>query len=91
MLLELNYVFFSFLLMILSAWYYFRRRDRYLLYLTLCFTFLTLSNILQMFIFATWIYGTLLQTLRIVALSLYACFTICAIIALRKVIAKTLN
>jgi len=92
-LVELNFVLFSFALLFYSAWHYFKRRDRYLFYLTLCFTFLALSNTLQMFISMAWIYNvpinlTALRLLELGVLALYACFTICAIEALRKILEK---
>jgi len=88
MLIELNYVFFSLLLVIYSAWRYFKRKERYMLYLTLCFTFLTLSTSLQLLNSLTWVYRTqpiiALRLLELGGLALFACFTICAIITLRK-------
>lgn len=88
MLIELNYVFFSLLLMIYSVWLYFKRRERCMFYLTLCFTFLTLSTMLQVLNSLTWVYGTqpiiVLRLLELGGLALFACFTITAIITLRK-------
>ena len=94
MLVELNYVFFSLLLVIYSAWRYFKRRERGILYLTLCFTFLTLSTMLQMLNSLIWVYEirasiTMLRLLEVSGLGLYAGFTTCAIIALRKIIHET--
>jgi len=93
MVIELNYVLFSFLLAIYSAWHYFKRKDRYLLYLTLCFTYLLMSNILPMFVSISWIFGiqidsTTIWFLELGKLVLYACFTVCAVIALRKILER---
>lgn len=88
MLIELNYVFFSLLLLVYSAWRYFKQRKKHLLYFALCFTFLTLSSIFQT-LNSTLPYGiyfnvTVLRLLELSGLALFACFTICAIIALKK-------
>ena len=96
MLIELNYVFLSFLLVAISAWYYSKHREKSLLYLTLGFTFLALSATLQMLNSLTWIYEiinniTILRLLELSGLAFFACFTICAIIALRKIFAKPLT
>lgn len=93
MLVEFNFVLFSFILLFYSARHYFKRKDRYLFYLTLCFTFLALSNTLQMFTSIAWVYNIqinliILKLLELVVLALYACFTICAIVALRKILEK---
>lgn len=91
MLIELNYVFFSFLLVFYVAWRYFKRRERHILYLTLSFAFLALSTTLQML--NSWIFGTqpiiMLKFLELGGLALFACFTICTVIALRKITHKT--
>jgi len=91
MLVELNYVFFSFVLLLCSILYYLKRKNRYLLYLTLCFTFLMLSNILQVFISMPWILGIAFRFLELGALALYACFTICTIITLRIILKKSVT
>lgn len=88
MLVELNYVFFTLLLVIYSAWRYYKQRKRPLLHSTLCFTFLALSAIFQT-ASSTIVYGiyfnvTVLKFLELSSLALFACFTICAIIALKK-------
>lgn len=93
MLVEFNYVFFSLLLVIYSAWRYFERRERGILYLTLCFTSLALSTTLQMLNSLIWIYEiraniTMLRLLELSGLALYASFTICTIITLKKIIRK---
>ena len=96
MIIELNYIFLSFLLVVFSAWYYFKQKERGLLYLTLGFTFLALSATLQMLNSQIWIYEILnsvitLRLLELGGLAFFVCFTICAIIALRKIFAKTSN
>jgi len=89
MLVELNYVFLSLLLVIYGVWRYFKERKRHMLYFTLSFTFLTLSAIFQMLSSMLIYLGiyfnvTVLRLLELGGLALFACFTICAIIALRK-------
>jgi len=95
MWVELNYIFFSLLLVVYSAWRYSKRRERVLLYLTLGFTFLTLSTLLQILSSSWWIYISQLKIqyrlLEISALALFAGFVISAIIALREVPTKTSN
>lgn len=91
MLVELNYVFFSFLLVVYIAWRYSKRRERGLLYLTLSFIFLASSTTLQMLNSLIWVYGTqpsvtMLRLLELNSLALFACFTISAIIALGKIL-----
>ena len=89
MLIELNYVFFSLLLVIYGVYRYYKQRKRHLLYITLSFTFLTLSVIFQM-LSSTLIYlgiyfnVTVLRLLELGGLALFACFTISAIIALKR-------
>ncbi len=90
MLVELNSVFFSLLLVIYSSWRYFERRERGLLYLTLSFMFLMLSAKLHMVNSLILIYGitatiTLIRLLELCTAALFACFTITAVIALRKI------
>lgn len=89
MLVELNYLFFSLLLVFYSAWSYHRRREKNMLHLTLCFTFLMASIILQMLTSTWWVYvmhvGISLRLLELSGLALFACFTITAIITLRKI------
>lgn len=98
MLIELNYVFLSILLVVYGAWRYFKRKEKHLLHLTLSFTFLTLSAIVQMFTSPRLIYVlayvipinvTVLRLLELVGLALFACFIISAIIALREISTKT--
>lgn len=97
MLIELSYVFLSFLLMGYAVWRYFKQRERGLFYLTLGFTFLALSATFQMLNSQTWIYEILkysiimLRLLELGGLAFFACFIICTIIALRKIFAKTSN
>lgn len=89
MLIELNYVFLSLLLVIYGAWRYYKQRKRHLLYFIPSFTLLMLSVIFQM-LSSTLIYlgiyfnVTVLRLLELSGLALFACFTICAIIALKK-------
>jgi len=87
MLVELNYVVFSFLLATISAWRYFKRREKNMLHLTLCFTFLTLSITLLLLDSLMWFPATIttLRLIEVTGLGLYACFTICAILTLRKI------
>jgi len=89
MLTELNYVFFSLLLVIYGVWRYYKQRKKHLLYFTLSFTFLGLSSIFQM-LGSTLIYlgiyfnVTVLRLIELIGLALFACFIIGAIIALRR-------
>jgi len=88
MLVELSYVFFSFLLVIYSAGHYFKLKDKHLLYLTLCLTLLSLSVMLQMLSTTILFYGTplaALKLLELMGLALYGSFTVCTIIVLRKI------
>ena len=95
MLIELNYVFFSLLLVIYGAWRYFKRKDKYLFYLTISFTFLALSAIVQtltspkLAIYIIPFDTPVLKLLQLGGLALFACFTICTIISLRKIIHET--
>ena len=92
MLIELNYVFFSLLLVIYSGWHYFRRKNKHLLYPTISFTFLALSATVQLLISPKLVVyiipfnAPVLKLLRLGGLALFACFTIFAVIALRKII-----
>jgi len=95
MLIELNYVFFSFLLVVYGTWRYLRRKNKYLLYLTTSFTFLAMSAMVQMLsspklaVHIIYLNAPVLKLLRLGGLALFACFTICAIMALRKIIQET--
>lgn len=93
MLVEPNYVFFSFLLVVYGLWRYFKRRERHMLYLTISFTFLALSKTLHMLNSLLWVFGTqpirMLRFLELGGLALFSCFIISAIIALRETSAKT--
>jgi TRAP-type C4-dicarboxylate transport system permease small subunit len=92
MLIELNYVFFSLLLVIYGAWRYFKRKEKHLLYPTISFTFLALSAIVKMLSSTTLVYGINVKVLRLLklgGLALFACFAICAIISLRKIVNET--
>jgi len=89
MLVELSYIFFGLLLMIYSIWRYYKQRKSHLLYFTLSLTFLALSATFQMLSSATVYLGiyfnvSMLKLLELGGLALFACFTICAIIALKK-------
>ncbi|MDH5733090.1 MAG: hypothetical protein OEY88_04825 [Candidatus Bathyarchaeota archaeon] len=89
MLIELNYVFFSLILVIYSAWHYFRKRNRHLLYFTLSLTFLALSATFQMLSstlihLGIYLHVTVSRLLELGGLALFACFTIGAIIALKR-------
>lgn len=95
MLIETNYVFLSLLLLIYSVWHYLKRKERGWLYLTSGFTFLTASTTLQLINSLIWLHGIqanriTLRLLELAGLALFACFTICTIMALRK-ISKTSN
>jgi len=95
MLVELNYVLFSFLLVIYSVWRYHKLRQRGLLYLTLSFIFLASSTTLKMLNSMIWSYGNppsilMLRLLELSPLALFTCFTVCSIIALGKIL-KTSN
>ena len=95
MLVELNYVFFSFLLVIYSVWRYHKLRERGLLYLTLSFIFLASSTTLQMLNSLIWFYGIpftilMLRLLELSPLAFFTCFTVCNIIALGRIL-KTSN
>jgi len=90
MLIELNYIFFSLILVIYSAWHYFRKRNRHLLYFTLSLTLLALSATFQMLSLTLIYLGiyfnvTALRLLELIGLALFACFTICVIVALKKI------
>jgi len=93
MLIELNYVFFSLLLVIYGAWRYFKRKEKHMLYLTLSFTFLALSAIIKMLTLPILVYINVkvLRLLELTSLGLFACFTIFTMIALRRISAKTSN
>jgi len=91
MLVELNYVLFSLLLVVYSAWHYFKTREKHLLYLTSCFTFLALSAMLQMLSSTMWVYGVqvdvkILRLLKLGGLALFACFTVSSIVALKTIL-----
>jgi len=88
MLVELNYIFFSLLLVVYAVWRYFKQQNKHFFYFILSFTFLALSAIFQA-LNSTLPYGiyfnlTVLRLLELFSLALFACFTICAIIALKK-------
>jgi hypothetical protein len=85
MLIELNYVFFSCLLVVYSVWRYFKRREISRLYLTLCFTFLALSTVFQLIESQILAHRTVLRLLELGGLALFTCFTICTIITIRKI------
>jgi len=88
MLVELSYVFFSFLFVIYSVWCYFKRKDKHLLHLTLCLAFLAMSVTFQMFSTTVWFYRTPIAIRRFLELSglaLYTGFTVCTILVLRKI------
>jgi len=95
MLVELNYIFFSLLLMVYSVWRYFKRRERRLLYLTLGFTFLTLSTLLQILSSSGWFYISQFKIpyrlLELGGLALFAGFVISSVIALKEISKKTSN
>jgi hypothetical protein len=87
MIVELNYVLFSFILVIYCAWRYYKQKDKRLLYLTLCLTILAMSVVFQMLSTTIWFYGTPIATLTALelgGLALHASFTICMIIVLTK-------
>ena len=86
MLVDLNYVFISLLLVIYCAWQYKKRKERYMLHLTICFTFLTLSAALKTLTFTLWTYIPF-SLLELGGLALYAVFAITAIIALKELTA----
>ena len=93
MLVELNYALFSLLLVAYSLWRYLKQRKGYLLYFTLGFTFLASSTTLQMLNAIARSYGiylnvALLRLLELGGLALFAGFTICVMIALRKSISS---
>lgn len=88
MLIEFSYISLSFLLTAYTIWCYFKRKERGLLYLTIGFTFLTSSTTLKMIKSLIWLYVTqiniiMLRLLELGDLALFACFTICIILALR--------
>lgn len=85
MLVELSYVFFSCLLLVYSAWQYFKRREISRLYLALCFTFLALSTIAQLIESQILAHRIVLRLLELGGLALFTCFTICTIITIRKI------
>jgi hypothetical protein len=90
MLIELNYIFLSLLLVFYCAWSYFRRKEKHMLYLAICFTFLTFSIIIQTLTY-TWSdyirglrLGIPLHVLELIGLALFTVFTAGIILALRK-------
>jgi ABC-type bacteriocin/lantibiotic exporter with double-glycine peptidase domain len=88
MTVELGYVIFSLLLAAYTSWRYLKRRERGLLYLTISSVFLPLSALFQTFS-STWRIhalqlGISIRLLELIGLSLFACFIISAIIAVRK-------
>jgi len=88
MWVELSYVFFSLLLVIYCVWRFFTRKEKAMLYLALCFIFLTLSISIQTIISLGFVYGTQpLTTIRLVelgGLALFAGFVITFMIAVWK-------
>ena len=89
---ELTYAFFSLVLLIYSGWRYSKRKEKKLLYPTVSFAFLALSTIVRMFsstILVGRIDAKVIKLLELGGLALFACFTICAIIALRKIVHET--
>jgi len=88
MLVELNYIFFSLLLVVYTVWRYFKQQNKRFFYFTLSFTFLTLSAIFRalnsILPYGIYFNVTVLRLLELFALALFACFTVCAIIALKK-------
>jgi len=88
MLVELNYIFFSLLLVVYAVWRYFKQQNKRFFYFTLSFTFLTLSAIFRalnsILPYGIYFNVTVLRLLELFALALFACFTVCAIIALKK-------
>jgi len=93
MLMELSYVSFSLLLTAYALWRYFMRREKGLFYLSLGFTFLTTSTILQLVESLVWIYGsqvniTALRLLELGGLALFACFAVFVALALKEISKK---
>jgi len=88
-LVELNYISFSLLLVIYTLWRYFKQqKTKHFFYFILSFTFLTLSAIFQalnsILPYGIYFNVTMLRLLELGGLALFVCFTICAIIALKK-------
>jgi hypothetical protein len=89
MLVRLNYVIFSVFLLIYISWRYFKQRKSGLRYLALSSIFLILSTTVQMIGSQKSIYGiptnlTLKRVIELGGLALFACFTITAVIGVRK-------
>jgi hypothetical protein len=96
MLTEFSYVFFSLVLTAYAMWSYFMRRERGLFYLSLGFTFLTSSTILQLVKSLIWLHGsqvniTTLRLMELGSLALFAFFIICTIVALKKMAKSSIN
>jgi hypothetical protein len=91
--IEFSYFLFSLLLTAYAMWRYFMRRERGLFYLSLGFTFLTTSIILQLVESLIWIYGsqvniTTLRLLELGGLALFACFAVFVVLALKEISKK---
>lgn len=89
-LAERNCIFFSLLLVVYSVWRYFKQRKTHMLYFTLSFVFLTLSATLLMLSSTMYFYGiyfniSMLKLLELSGLAFFVCFTICTVIALKKI------
>jgi MFS family permease len=83
-LIELSYVFFSLVLTSYSLWAYLGRKEKPMLYLTLCFAFLTSSMTLLFLNSFVWFPATriTIRLIEIAGLGLFAGFAIFLVIAL---------
>jgi len=88
MLIDMNYIFFSFLLVAYSTWLFVKRKEKASALLILCFAFLTLSILLQLLSSSWWNYTTLQRIhpriFELAGLASFASFAITAILALTK-------
>jgi hypothetical protein len=88
MLVELSYLLFGILLIVYAAWMFFRRKERHILFLTLGFTFLELSILLQILNLTWWVhiyqFNIDPRFLELGGLAFFAIFIVTAILALKE-------
>lgn len=86
---ELNYLFFSFLLLVYAILRLRKRKEKHVLYLIVAFAFLAMSvtvGILDPLLWYVAIpFNGRKSLLELISLGLYACFTIFAIAAIAKI------
>lgn len=88
--IEFSYFLFSLLLTAYAMWRYFIQRERGLFYISLGFTFLTTSTILQLVESLIWVYVniTTLRLLKLSGLALFTCFAVLVVLALKEISKK---